>query len=58
VKNLADGRVEALAEGPADALDAFVDWCRQGPPAARVTGVEVVLREDGPPQFLTFDVTF
>jgi acylphosphatase len=40
VRNLADGSVEAVFEGTADAVDALVDWCRAGPPRARVTGVE------------------
>lgn len=40
VRNLPDGRVEALAEGPREALDRLVSWCRQGPPAAHVEGVE------------------
>jgi acylphosphatase len=39
VRNLADGRVEAVFEGPTDAVDALVAWCREGPPFARVTGV-------------------
>lgn len=40
VRNLANGDVEALAEGaPAD-LEAFVTWCRQGPRLARVESVE------------------
>lgn len=42
VRNLPDGRVEALAEGPRSKVGAFVAWCRRGPPAARVSGVEVV----------------
>lgn len=41
-RNLADGRVEVVAEGPAPAVDALVRWCRSGPPRADVTGVEVV----------------
>jgi acylphosphatase len=41
VRNLADGTVEAVFEGPADAVDAMVDWCRQGPPMALVTAVDV-----------------
>jgi acylphosphatase len=40
-KNLADGRVEVVAEGSASAVEALIDFCRQGPPAARVIGVEV-----------------
>ncbi|HZU06139.1 MAG TPA: acylphosphatase [Chloroflexota bacterium] len=41
VRNLPDGRVEAVFEGPADAVQAMVDWCRQGPPGAVVTDVEL-----------------
>jgi acylphosphatase len=39
VRNLEDGRVEAVFEGPTDAVDALVAWCREGPPFARVTRV-------------------
>jgi len=42
-KNLADGRVEVLASGTGDALDALEQWLWQGPPAAKVAQV---LRED------------
>ena len=41
VRNLTDGRVEALTEGPADALDALIAWAHDGPPAARVEAVTV-----------------
>ncbi|HWV38232.1 MAG TPA: acylphosphatase [Vulgatibacter sp.] len=40
VRNVADGSVEAVAEGPRAALDALVEWCRRGPPAARVDDVQ------------------
>ena len=40
VRNRRDGRVEAVFEGPADAVAAMVEWCRTGPPAARVTAVD------------------
>jgi acylphosphatase len=39
VRNLADGRVEAVAAGPADALAELARWLWQGPPAARVDSV-------------------
>jgi len=41
VKNLSDGRVEAVARGSLDALTEFAAWLWQGPPAARVASVQV-----------------
>lgn len=41
VRNLADGTVEAVAEGSRDKLDKLVEWCRTGPPKARVTDVDI-----------------
>ncbi len=41
VRNCRDGRVEALVAGPERLVDKFVAACREGPPAAHVTGVEV-----------------
>ncbi len=41
VRNLADGSVEAEAQGARDRVEVLVRWCRRGPPAARVDGVEV-----------------
>jgi acylphosphatase len=40
-RNLNDGRVEMIVEGPVDAVEAFVSWARIGPPRAQVTGIEV-----------------
>ncbi|HET7925322.1 MAG TPA: acylphosphatase [Rhodanobacteraceae bacterium] len=39
-RNLEDGRVEVIASGADDALSALERWLRQGPPSARVEGVE------------------
>jgi acylphosphatase len=36
VRNRADGSVEALAIGEADAVEAFIARCRAGSPSARV----------------------
>ncbi len=41
VRNLPDGSVEVVAEGPRDGVEALVAWCRRGPPAARVEAVQV-----------------
>lgn len=41
VRNNPDGAVEAVAEGEVGMVEKFVDWCREGPPQARVSAVEV-----------------
>ena len=41
VRNLPDGRVEALLEGEKEAVEAVIEFCRRGPPLARVEKVEV-----------------
>jgi acylphosphatase len=41
VRNLPDGRLEAAFEGPDADVETMVDWCRRGPPGARVDDVEV-----------------
>jgi len=41
VKNLDDGRVEAVFEGDPDAVDAMVDFCYEGSDMASVSTVEV-----------------
>ena len=47
VRNLEDGRVEAVFEGPEAAVEAMVEWCHEGSPRAAVSDVEV---EYGPPE--------
>jgi len=42
VRNLPDGRVEVLAEGSPSAIEGLIAYCRQGPPSAHVSAVEVV----------------
>jgi acylphosphatase len=41
VRNVADGRVEAEAEGDRASVEALVRWCHRGPPAAEVDDVQV-----------------
>jgi acylphosphatase len=45
VRNIADGRVEAVFEGEDENVDEMLKWCHIGPPAARV---EDVLTEEEP----------
>ncbi len=40
VRNTADGAVELEAQGAPSALAELVEWCRKGPPAARVATLE------------------
>ena len=41
VRNLPDGRVEAVFEGEKEAVEYMVEFCKRGPPAARVEKVDV-----------------
>jgi acylphosphatase len=41
VRNTPDGEVEAVVQGPAEAVDALIEWARSGPPMARVDGIEI-----------------
>jgi acylphosphatase len=40
VRNRGDGAVEAVFEGPAEDVEALVDFCRRGPRGAEVDRVE------------------
>jgi acylphosphatase len=41
VRNRVDGSVEAMMQGPADAVEAVIDWARRGPSSAVVTDIEI-----------------
>ena len=41
VRNVPDGRVEAVFEGERDKVETLIEFCRKGPPGARVTNIEV-----------------
>ena len=41
VRNRRDGSVELLASGPGEAVDSLIEQCRQGPPVAMVTDIEI-----------------
>ncbi|MDX1639596.1 MAG: acylphosphatase [Balneolaceae bacterium] len=57
VKNLADGRVEAVFEGDPKNVETMIDKVREGPRSSRVTNVEVDW-EEPTGDFGTFRVTY
>ena len=48
VRNRRSGEVEIVAQGSAEAVDALIERCRAGPPAAAVARVEVAEAEAEP----------
>ena len=54
VRNLSDGRVEAVFEGPAGEVQRLVDWARRGPSMAVVSGVAV--QPEQPEGLATFQI--
>ena len=52
--NLSDGRVEVIACGPEDRLDALCRWLEHGPPSASVSAVQCE-PYDGGAEFHTFE---
>jgi len=57
VKNLPDGRVELFAQGPAELVDRLLEWCKVGPPAARVDNIELEVVEPKE-EYTSFEVRF
>ena len=56
VMNRSDGRLEAVFEGPPDAVERLVAWCHEGPEQAVVERVEVL--EEEPEGLEGFDVRY
>ena len=57
VRNLADGRVEAVFEGEETAVKALVDFCKRGPPRARITNVDLSWEDYGN-EFSNFEIRY
>ncbi len=45
VRNLPDGRVEAVFEGEKSAVEELIEWCRHRQPYARVTDAKIIWEE-------------
>ena len=56
VRDLSDGRVEALFEGEKEAVEKALDFCRRGPPGAHVSNLDVKW-ENWTGEFQDFRVT-
>jgi acylphosphatase len=57
VKNLKDGRVEAILEGEDVDVSSLVEWCHAGPANARVEDVEI-RNEKYKGEFSKFEVLY
>jgi len=57
VRNLQDGRVEAVFEGEKNLVGELVEFCRKGPPGARVEDIKVIW-EDYSGEFEDFKIRY
>ena len=44
-KNLENGRVEVVAEGPQEKLKELIEWCKKGPKIAKVDNLKIVWKD-------------
>ena len=57
VRNLSDGRVEAIFEGEEEKVEKAIDFCRHGPRGAHVQNLDVK-REEWTGEFRNFRVIY
>ena len=57
VRNKRDGTVEAMFEGSEKSVESILEWCKRGPPIAKVTNVDVKW-EDYKGEFNSFEITY
>ncbi len=57
VKNRTDGGVEVLIEGSPEKVNRLLEWCRHGPPRARVDSLKST-RQPYSGEFATFEVRY
>ena len=53
--NRIDGKVEILCEGEKERVEEFIEWCKKGPPLAKVESVEVE-HKDHKDEFRDFEI--
>ena len=57
VRNLSDDRVEAVFEGEEKSVKGLIEFCRRGPPGARVTDLDIIW-ENYTGEFRNFEVRY
>lgn len=57
VRNLPDGSVESVFEGPRETIVRIIDWCRTSQPYAKVTEAAIDW-EDFKGEFSSFEVRY
>jgi len=57
VRNIPDGRVEAIFEGEQENVKELIEFCKRGPPGARVTGTNVIW-ENYTGEFRDFEIRY
>ena len=57
VRNLPDGRVEAVFEGEEESIKELIEFCRRGPSGARVAGIDVTW-ENPTGEFKSFEIRY
>jgi len=45
IRNMADGSVEVVAEGPEQKIKELIEFCKKGPKAARVDKFDIHIEE-------------
>lgn len=56
IKNEANGTVSVCVQGPREAIETFLAWCKQGPSSADVQDVEVQWNENPHETFDDFEI--
>ncbi len=57
VKNLSDGRVEAVFEGEKAQVEQILEWAKSGPPGAKIEALEPIF-EAYEAEFTDFEVKY
>lgn len=58
VRNTRDGNVEAVFEGDEKQIKEMLNWCRQGPPTARVENLKVEKQQVSDDEFNDFSIRY